>query len=231
MKLASFRHMNQIGVGLILDDSCVVDLRRVLPNAPHDMVALIEGGDTLIGTLRQEISKGFSSEAKLPLSSVELLAPIPKPHRNVLCVGRNYKEHVAEGDRAQKKPTELPAYPQFFTKLPATVIGPGSPIPSHADVTAQLDYEVELALVIGKTGRDIKPADALDHVFGVSIINDVSARDLQRRHGQWFKGKSLDGSCPFGPWIVHRSAWQLSQGMRIELRVNGELRQSSARIR
>jgi 2-keto-4-pentenoate hydratase/2-oxohepta-3-ene-1,7-dioic acid hydratase in catechol pathway len=145
----------------------------------------------------------------------------------VFCVGRNYMDHVAEGDRTRGITTsELPKFPQFFTKAPETVIGPDEWTHDHAGLTQWLDYEVELALVIGTAGRDIAEADALSHIFGWTIANDVTGRDLQRRYGQWFKGKSLDRSCPLGPWIIPADELDgLNTGVRCF--VNEEKRQDS----
>jgi 2-keto-4-pentenoate hydratase/2-oxohepta-3-ene-1,7-dioic acid hydratase in catechol pathway len=146
----------------------------------------------------------------------------------VFCVGRNYKAHIDEGMRAQgKAPAPLPTVPEFFTKPPTAVIAAGETIPLHANATKQLDYEVELAVIIGRQGTDIPAAQAFDHVFGYSIINDITGRDLQRAHGQWFKGKGLDRSCPFGPVVVHASALPNVEDLRISCTVNGEIRQDS----
>ncbi|MGH2349132.1 MAG: fumarylacetoacetate hydrolase family protein, partial [bacterium] len=155
-----------------------------------------------------------------PLRHTKLLAPIPRPRKNIFCMGRNYAEHAREGGVA---PPEVPV---FFTKPPTAVIGPGAPVTYHR-ATQALDYEVELVAVIGRRGRNIPAAKALDYVFGYTIMNDVTARDLQRRHQQWFKGKSLDTFAPMGPWIVHRSAIPDPQALRLSMRVNGETRQDS----
>jgi 2-keto-4-pentenoate hydratase/2-oxohepta-3-ene-1,7-dioic acid hydratase in catechol pathway len=154
------------------------------------------------------------------LAHARLEAPIPRPARNVFCLGRNYAEHAAE------RGAQAPAHPVYFTKAPECVIPPGAPVVHHA-ATSQLDYEVELAVVLGAGGRDIARGDALGHVFGYTIVNDVTARDLQQRHGQWFKGKSLDTSCPMGPVLVTADEIPDPQALGISLRVNGETRQSS----
>jgi 2-keto-4-pentenoate hydratase/2-oxohepta-3-ene-1,7-dioic acid hydratase in catechol pathway len=140
---------------------------------------------------------GAVTERKLgaPAAKVRLEAPIPRPARNVFCLGRNYKEHAAE------RGAKAPPHPVYFTKAPETVVAPGAKVIHHA-ATTELDYEVELAVVIGTAGRDIARERALGHVFGYTIVNDVTARDLQKRHGQWFKGKSLDTFCPMGPVLV-----------------------------
>jgi 2-keto-4-pentenoate hydratase/2-oxohepta-3-ene-1,7-dioic acid hydratase in catechol pathway len=156
----------------------------------------------------------------LRLSKVRLLAPIPRPRKNIFCMGRNYVEHTREGGHP------VPEAPPFFTKPPTAVIGPDSAIVAHG-TTKELDYEVELAVVIGRGGRNISARRALEHVFGYTIMNDVSARDLQHRHLQWFKGKSLDTFAPLGPWIVPQFDIPDPQALRITLRVNGETRQNS----
>ena len=142
------------------------------------------------------------------------------PPRNVFCLGRNYADHAAERGAA------VPEHPVYFTKPADCVIGPGEKVIHHA-VTKELDYEVELTAVIGVGGRDIERGNALRHVFGYTIINDVTARDLQKRHGQWFKGKSLDTFCPMGPVLVTADEIPDPQGLAIALRVNGQARQSS----
>jgi len=155
-----------------------------------------------------------------------LRAPIPAPLRNVFCVGRNYKLHIEEGARARGVEPDYPKVPEFFTKATNTVCGTNDEV-RLPNITQQLDYEVELAFVIGKSGRDIKAQDAHKHIFGYMVLNDVTARDLQRKHGQWFKGKSLDASCPTGPWLVTADEFDVRADHRIWLSVNGEMRQDS----
>lgn len=142
------------------------------------------------------------------------------PRRNILCVGKNYQEHVREFD--QNKNAANPAAPIFFTKATTSVIGPDEEIDSHPDVTSQVDYEGELGVIIGKRGTDIAPEDAMKYVYGYTIINDVTARDLQKTHAQWFRGKSLDTFCPMGPTILV-GGWPAP--FTIYTRVNGHLRQ------
>jgi len=156
----------------------------------------------------------------VPAAKARLEAPIPRPARNIFCLGRNYREHAAE------RGADAPTHPVYFTKVPESVVAPGGKVVRHA-VTEQLDYEVELAVVIGTPGRDIPRDRALQHVFGYTIINDVTARDLQKRHGQWFKGKTLDTFCPMGPVLVTADEIPDPQALSIALRVNGETRQSS----
>jgi 2-keto-4-pentenoate hydratase/2-oxohepta-3-ene-1,7-dioic acid hydratase in catechol pathway len=151
-----------------------------------------------------------------------LLAPIPEPARTIFCVGKNYRDHVAEMNTTFG---EIPEYPVVFPKLAACVTGPGDPIPMPGGVSDQIDYEAEIAVIIGRGGKGIAKADAMAHVFGYTILNDVTARDLQRRHAQWLIGKSLDGFCPMGPWIV--TADEIAPAaMTVRLTVNGEQRQN-----
>ncbi|HEX5080113.1 MAG TPA: fumarylacetoacetate hydrolase family protein [Geminicoccaceae bacterium] len=222
--------------GVQLDDATLLDLDAALAGAPAigqapfgSLHALIGRGAAALRAVAQlcEMAAGGKLDAaRLRLADVRLLAPIPRPAKNVFCVGRNYVEHIAEGARAQKIDLKLPEYPVFFSKPPTAVIGPGDAIPVQVEVSTKVDYEVELAVVIGKPGRNIRAADALDHVFGYTIVNDVTARDLQRRHGgQFLKGKGLDGSCPMGPAIVTRDAIADPGRLAIRLWVNDELRQ------
>ena len=246
MKFITFEHGSGPTPGLWLDDGRVLDLAAAFriaadrglssvqvswgSSAPslHGLISAGEDIISVVRALRDQALRGSLSEGLIPAGDVTLLAPIPRPAKNVFCVGRNYFEHVAEGYRARGLDLKVPEHPQFFTKPPTAVIGPGASVPLHQAVTEKLDYEVELAVVIGRTGRDILPSQALDHIFGYTIVNDVTARDLQRRHDQWFKGKGLDGSCPMGPWIVHRDAVPDPQNLEISLSVNGEERQRAS---
>ena len=160
------------------------------------------------------------------LSEVQLCAPLV-PQKNVFCVGRNYLEHAKEGARAAGKELTLPGVPTFFTKAPTAVADPDSTLSFSQMLSKEYDWEGELALIIGTQGRDIDEANALQHVFGYTILNDITARDLQRAHLQWFKGKSLDNSCPLGPWIVTPDEIGDPQNLKIELRINGVIKQSS----
>jgi 2-keto-4-pentenoate hydratase/2-oxohepta-3-ene-1,7-dioic acid hydratase in catechol pathway len=186
---------------------------------------LIAGGPAAVSALRARMAVGGDV---IPAAAVRLLAPLPRPEKNVFCVGRNYREHIAEGERAQNVKIGVTEVPVFFTKPRTAVVGPGAEVPIFPHVSTQIDYEVELALVIGKAGRDIPRERAFEHVFGYTILNDVTARDVQRRHGgQYFKGKGLDGSCPMGPWIVTADAIGDPAKLGIRCTVNGELRQDS----
>ena len=169
-------------------------------------------------------------DTPIELAMVTLAAPVLPLVRNPFCVGWNYVDHFAEGKavRGGAGAQELPGRPTFFTKATQTVIGPFDPIEAHGDVTSSLDWEVELAVVIGQGGRDIAEDRALDHVLGFTVANDVSARDVQRDHGgQWFRGKSLDATCPIGPWIVTPDELGPLGNLAITCRVNGETVQSA----
>ena len=241
MRLITFCSAAGDRLGVLLKNDRILDLQKARlihassgegapPSIFDSLTSLIEAGETGVAAARQLADMaevGELPDATGELSEALLLAPIPKPRKNVFCVGRNYVEHVNEGYRARGVETKLPEFPQFFTKPQTTIIGAGAPIPLHADVTEKLDYEVELGVIIGQRGTNITEAAALDHIFGFTIINDITARDLQRRHDQWFKGKALDGSCPIGPWVVLREKISNPQSLDITLRVNGEVRQQS----
>jgi 2-keto-4-pentenoate hydratase/2-oxohepta-3-ene-1,7-dioic acid hydratase in catechol pathway len=199
---------------------------------PRSMLELIEAGPTVWTRAHEAWDYGRALVDRLPpedlrrrgiarpLAVGRLLAPIPRPRKNIFCMGRNYAEHAAERGAAP------PERPVFFTKAPTTVIGPDAPIVHHA-ATQALDYEVELAVVVGRGGRDIAREDALRHVFGYTVLNDVTARDLQQAHQQWFKGKSLDTFCPMGPVLVTVDEVPDPQALGIRLRVNGQVRQEA----
>lgn len=191
------------------------------------LLAIIEGGSDAMAALRALVSQAEADQhADAVVSDPGLLAPIPRPRKNVFCVGRNYAEHIAEGDRAQKQNVGVTEHPVYFTKPPTSIVPPGGDILLFPQVSTCFDYEVELAVVIGKPGRNIAKENAFDHIFGYTILNDISVRDVQRRHGgQYFKGKGFDGSCPLGPWIVTADAISDPHKLSIGLTVNGAQRQ------
>lgn len=194
---------------------------------PADMLSFIAAGDENLA-LANRLLDGYTLHAgdgiTRHISAVNVLAPIERPNKNVVAVARNYREHVAEGNRALGQNLEAPAAPVFFTKPPLSVIGPDHDIPYDHNATSVLDYEGELAVVIGKLGRNIEPDEAMSYVFGYTIGNDVTARDLQQKH-QITKGKSLDGSCPLGPIIVTADEVADWGALEIVTTVNGEERQ------
>jgi len=230
MKFITFRYQDQTAVGLLSPDGLLHLAAAAKASGEQidlsSMLAIIRGGEpALAACKRLEARAATSGEALLRASQVQKLAPLPKLARNAFCVGRNYADHVKEGAAAMSVDLKLPVAPQFFTKATNTVIGPGAEVRLDPRVTQKLDYEVELAVVIGRTGRDITVADAMDYVFGYTIANDVTARDLQRRHEQWFKGKSLDTTLPLGPGIVTRDAIGDPKNLELTMCINGQERQ------
>ncbi|MGH7073245.1 MAG: fumarylacetoacetate hydrolase family protein [Stellaceae bacterium] len=235
MRLVSFTRDGSASYGLVLKGEKVMDLPLAaslagLGSPGADMVLFIAGGEAAAQTARRlEDDAGNSklAPAVAPIAAVTLLAPIPRPRKNVFCIGRNYKDHVAEGYRARAQDIKMPEAPQIFTKPPTAVIGPDEEFRILPAVSTKIDYEVELGLVIGTGGSNIPAANAMDHVYGYTIVNDVTARDLQRRHDQWFKGKGLDRSCSMGPMIVTRDEIPDPKGLQLTLTVNGEERQNA----
>ena len=208
---------------------------------PGTLLELIKAGDVALDRVRQVLERVNSDPdaGRFVATGIRRLAPIPRPQQNVLCLGLNYASHLDEAEDVLGLPirdnldqsTHTPIPPlTMFSKRPNTVIGPDADIPLHAGVTEQIDYEAELAFVVGREGCNISEDQAEAHVFGYTIINEMSARDLQVRHMQVFKGKSLDGYCPMGPVVVHRSAMPKSpkQGLKLTSRVNGELRHNTS---
>jgi 2-keto-4-pentenoate hydratase/2-oxohepta-3-ene-1,7-dioic acid hydratase in catechol pathway len=211
-----------------LSEAEITDLSVAAPELPRDMLAFIELGAEGLQRARRAAA---SRKGRLHRTQVRILAPIPKPRRNIFCVGKNYHEHAREfhasGFDASAGKAAISDVPIVFTKPPSTVIGPGESIPAHLDPTNSVDYENELAVIIGRGGRGIERANAYDHVYGYTIVNDVTARTLQQRHKQWFLGKSIDGFCPMGPAIVSQDEVDDVRRMRLATRVNGELRQEA----
>lgn len=233
MRLATLSIHGKPSAAVQLDNGSWLDIAKASDASASDAVksgsmqSLIEAGETSLKTVRDLVSQAANGEHEnAVVANPVLMAPIPQPRKNVLCVGRNYAEHIAEGDRAQKQKVGVTEHPVFFTKPPTSVVGPDGDVLLFPHVSESIDYEVELAIIIGKPGRDISKENAYDHIFGYTILNDISARDVQRRHGgQYFKGKGLDGSCPLGPWIVTADAISDPHNLSIGLTVNGEQRQ------
>ena len=218
-------------LGALIDDTVVdvAEAERALSSAVEiaHVQALVAAGDAVaaeVWALAQQAQA--ANVACRPFAEVRPQAPIPEPLRNILCLGKNYLEHAQEVGAKMQQSTRPPEHPIIFTKATTSVTAPGEPIPAYRELTQKLDYEAELALVIGKGGRDISEADAWGHVFGYTAINDVSARDLQKIHYQWFRAKSLDGFAPMGPVLVHHSVMPAPQDITVKCFVNGELRQS-----
>ncbi|MGO2579101.1 MAG: fumarylacetoacetate hydrolase family protein [Halomonas sp.] len=237
MKFLNFLVDGQPRLGVLTDEDRVMDLTLLLrstPNhglsyVPENVNDLLELGEEAVSCLRQLLAQSEQfSQSNIELCETNILPPV-RVTKNIYCVGRNYRDHIIEGNIANGRPAnKFPEAIEFFSKPPTTVVGHGANICRHAKLTNSLDYEVELAIVIGKRGVNIKRADALDHVFGYTIINDITARDLQKRHGQWLKGKSLDTTCPMGPVVVHHSVVDNPNQLNIGLAVNDEERQNES---
>jgi 2-keto-4-pentenoate hydratase/2-oxohepta-3-ene-1,7-dioic acid hydratase in catechol pathway len=235
MKLLMFREADGRRLGVVLDGAVdrVVDVAALAKSAgspppPADLLALVQEGPSGLERFRQLLAKldrSVSEPIIRRLSALELLAPLDPPIGNILAVGRNYQKHAEEGARAQG--TEVKP-PTFFTKAITSIAGPNDEIRIDPAVSDKIDWEVELGVVIGKGGVNIQRADALGHVFGYTVINDVSARDIQNGWGgQFFKGKSLDGSCPSGPWVVTADEVPDPQALTLRCLVNGEVKQDA----
>ena len=222
MKLAAYQYKADQYVGIVSDD-----LQTVTPYQLSQQDAQ-RGALTIIEMMAEGIALPSMGQA-VPLKEVCLRAPIPYPRRNIFCVGKNYLDHVKEikdsklGE-AQGAMANLPKHPVVFSKVPEAVIATRVGIDSHPAATQEMDYEAELAVVIAKKGKTISQADAMKHVWGYTIVNDVSARDVQAKHVQFHIGKSFDTFCPMGPWLV--SADEINEkNTKIQCWVNGELRQ------
>jgi 2-keto-4-pentenoate hydratase/2-oxohepta-3-ene-1,7-dioic acid hydratase in catechol pathway len=215
MRLVTFLYHNTPTAGIVRDN-------RIIPIPNLSMLDIISGGRAILDNLNHV------QEPSLPLDETQLLAPLSQPRRNIICLGLNYTEHAKESAAARGREAKLPTIPLFFTKATNTVNGPYATIPLDPAVSTQIDWEVELAVIIGRRGKNISAAEAMDYVFGYTVINDISARDLQTAHGgQFFKGKSLDGTCPMGPWIVTADEIPNPHALTLRCRVNGVIKQES----
>ena len=220
MKLVTYRLSGAEYVGALTADG-----KGVLPLPAADMNTLIE---TMTPADLRSAAAAAERSGAVPLADVELLAPIPRPRQDVVCLGMNYRDHAEESARYSADAfTKDSAAAVYFSKRVSEAGAPGGVIPRHAGLTDRLDYEAELAVVLGKAARDVKAADAADYIFGYTVLNDVSARDLQTGHKQWYFGKSLDGATPMGPVLVTADEIAYPPALEITCRVNGELRQQS----
>lgn len=218
MKLVTFMQNGNPAVGLVGPEDASV---YPIPGCA-DMTSLIRSWSE------------FDAEAAargtpIPMAEVELLAPIPHPAQDIICLGINYFDHAKESEAVAGKDVKAPdTFPIYFSKRVHEAVAPGGCIDSHSDIVADLDYEAELAVVIGRNAYNVSADEALDYVFGYTVLNDVSARTIQNQHKQWYRGKSLDGFTPIGPWIVTADSFPVDQPMKIQSFVNGELRQNSS---
>jgi len=220
MRLVAFSRSGDVGLGALVPEG-VADLTAVSPSLGSDMHQLIEAWDAGV------VARSLALAPVHPLHEVQLQAPL-RPRRDVIAVGRNYREHAAEFTRSgfdASEQQEVPAAPIVFTKATTSVIGPDEAIVLANDPTGTTDYEGELGVVVGRRCRGVTREQALDHVFGWTIVNDVTARELQRRHVQWFIGKSPDTFCPIGPCITTRDELPDIGRSWVRTRVNGDERQ------
>ncbi len=214
MRLATFLYHNTPSLGIVRGDG-------IVPVPGLSMLDVIAAGETALADLSK------IERPPVPIVVKHLLAPIPEPRRNIMCLGLNYAEHAKESAQARGREAKTPTHPIFFTKATNTVNGPYAAVPFDAAVSAQIDWEAELGVVIGQRGKNIPQAEAMSYVFGYTVVNDVSARDVQFNHGQFFKGKSLDGACPMGPWIVTADEIPDPHALAIRCRVNGVTKQEA----
>ncbi|MBS4177426.1 fumarylacetoacetate hydrolase family protein [Lederbergia citrea] len=231
MKFMTFKWKDAEKYGVANDEkSSVWDIESLSRDSnipcPQSLIDGIAEDSMFLSKISKLIEWGKENNSEnylIPFAEISWLAPIPSLRKNIMCVGKNYRDHAIEmGSEA-----DIPEHVMVFTKAPTSVIGHNEYVDAHQEITSELDYEGELALVIGKKGKNISQQHALDHVFGYTILNDITARDLQQRHKQFFIGKSLDASCPIGPWIVSKEDIGNPNYLQITTKVNGEIRQNS----
>lgn len=229
MRLVSFQDNDCTRIGVLdIAQANIADLSVLAPGLPREMTAFIRLGESGLVQAKHAVD---THTHRIPLDRVRILAPIPNPVRNILCVGKNYREHAEElhphGLSGGDSHEVIPSAPIFFTKATTTVIGPAEKIPASLDYTGSTDYEGELGVIIGDGGRGISYGDAMRHVYGYTIINDVTSRKLQKHHQQWFLGKSIDGFCPMGPVLLTADEVPDVGQLWLQTRVNGEIRQNA----
>lgn len=234
MKMLSFKLNNEVKFGpkvkkeeAVWDVLAIQQELNVLPSYPSTIVEGIGAGHEFVELTRKLVDAALKAEDaarfKRDFSEIEWLAPIPRTPKNIMCIGKNYEDHAKEMG-ADKAPEDI----MIFTKSPTSIAPDESSLSIHADKTNSLDYEGELAVVIGKRGKEIPKALAYDYIFGYTIANDLTARDLQDKHKQFFLGKSLEGTCPMGPYLVSKDEIPDPHALTVVTKVNGEIRQNSS---
>ena len=227
MRIATCKYHDQVHLAVVQDNSVLFPaMSKEWSNDITSMLQLIDAGAESLQALQKIVAQA-STDEWVPLPSVELISPIPRPRQNIMCLGWNYIEHVEETAGKALEAPKLPKYPIVFTKAASSMNGPYAEIPVDLAVSNKMDWEVELAVIIGKAGQGIAKENALGHVFGYSIINDISARDIQKRHKQFFVGKSFTGACPMGPWIVTADEIADPQNLDLKSWVNNDIKQDS----
>ncbi len=234
MKILSFKLNDEVKFGpKVKKEDAVWDVLKiqqelnVLPAFPTDIIAGIAKGFDFVEQIRKLVEaakeSGSEDQYKYSFSTIEWLSPVPRTPKNIICIGKNYNDHAKEMG-ADAAPTDL----VVFTKAATSIAADGQTLPVHADKTDSLDYEGELAVIIGKKGKAIPKNQAIDYIFGYTIANDVTARDVQQRHQQFFLGKSLDGTCPMGPYLVTKDEIPNPQNLTVVTKVNSEVRQNGS---
>lgn len=231
MYFATYEYDRAQEIGVVLkEQKKIIAMKEIFEHidmsCPKTMNEFIEITDD---DLIKDIEKIINSKKLKAISEedVKFSAPIPYPRRNIICLGKNYIDHAKETQGLPGGTDDIPKFPIYFSKIANPAIGNGDIILNHSEITDMVDYEVELAVIIGKDGINIKKEEAEEYIFGYTIINDISARNIQRKHGQWFKGKSFDTHCPMGPYIAHKSVVPFPIELDIACKVNGEIRQNS----
>ncbi len=226
MKLVTVKLGDSLAAGYLDGEEVVICAEG--KEAASAVLKLVQQGRDAVATWAQA---GNQSRRRIALAEVELLSPIPQPMRDIFCVGKNYRAHAAEFhasgfDSSGKE--EVPSAPVIFTKATTSVVGPNAPVLGSLDHTNSVDYEGELGVVIGRKAFQVDEEAAMNHVFGYVIINDVTSRELQKKHNQWVIGKGIDTFCPMGPWLVTADEVGDVGAMQLETRINGELRQQAS---
>jgi len=231
MYFATYEYDNVQEIGVVLkEENKVIPMKEIFEYIGRDCpVTMTEFIETSDDNMIRDIEKILQDNDFNGISQdeIKLCAPIPYPRRNIICLGKNYLDHAKETQGLPGGTEEIPKFPIYFSKIASPAIGDGDIILNHSEITEMVDYEVELALIIGKDGINIKREEAEDYIFGYTIVNDISARNIQRKHGQWFRGKSLENFCPMGPYIVHKSKIPFPIELDIVCKVNEEVRQNS----
>lgn len=235
MKLVTYKDEGKEKIGVVSEDELYIYPAEIFGVKAKDMKELIASREDQ-EILKRETAKihgqrdsAFLCQSRVKLEAGILEAPIPEPAQDMICLGINYMEHAEESARFKLETFDGKRTDTvYFSKRVNRAVPCGAPIPLHKDITDSLDYETELAFIIGKDAKNVAREDAAEYIFGYTIINDVSARDIQNRHKQWYFGKSLDGSTPMGPWIVTADEIEFPPRLSVETRVNGQLRQKSS---
>ena len=226
MFLLTYSYNNHVSAGFLNKEKTgIIPASEILQGAESlDMIGIIEIFDNFnLEKLENSID---TYQDAIELNQVKILSPIPYPRRNVICLGKNYLDHINEVKGLKNVNSDIPQKPIYFSKIAYPAIGHGDVVDSHSHVVGQLDYEAELAVIIGKKCKNVSAEEAKGCIFGYTIANDISARDIQTSHGQWHKGKSFDTFCPIGPYIAHRSGISFPPKLKIQSYVNKGLRQN-----